>query len=111
MEFARAVREGMSRYVGMGRLGLGFEGVLLLLLLLLLSLLLLLLGVVVGFGGVERIVQELRLRKGRTLKVFDGGEVDVELVVGLELDAVAVGAEDDEGGMERTMRLVIGSAV
>ncbi len=83
----------------MGRLGLGLGGVLLLL------------CVVVEFGGVERIVQEVRVRTGRTLKMFDGGGAGAELVVALELDAVAVGAEDDEDGMERTIRFVIGSAV
>ncbi len=98
VELVRAVREGMSRYVGMGRFGLGFEGVLLLL-------------CVVEFGGVERMVQEVSVRKGRTLKVLDGGGAGVELVVGLELDAVAAGAEEDEDGMERTIRFVIGSAV
>ncbi len=99
MELVRAVREGISRYVGMGRLGLGFEGVLLLL------------CAVTGFGGVERIVQEVRVRRGRILKVLVGGvEADVELVVGLEFDAAPVGAED-EGGIERTIRFVIGSAV
>ena len=100
VEFVRVVREGMSRYVGWGRLGWGLERVLLLL------------CVGIGFGGVERIVQEVRVRMGRSLKVLVGGvEEEVELLVGLELDAAAVGAEDDEGGMERTIRFVIGSAV
>lgn len=101
MELVRVVREGISRYVGWGRLGLGLERELLLFCV-----------VVTRFEGVERTVQEVRVRMGRILKVFVGGvEEEVELLVGLELDAAAVGAEDDEGGMESTIRFVMGSAV
>jgi hypothetical protein len=102
VELVRLVREAMSRYVGWGRLGLGLER----------RVLVLVLCVVMGFEGVERTVQEVRVRMGRILKVLVGGvEEEVELLVGLELDAAAVGGEDEEGGMERTIRFVIGSAV
>jgi len=83
----RAVREGMSRVVGAGRLRLGLEG---------------LVGLVVGR---ERMVKDVRWGMGMSLNVLAGGaDEDV-----LELDAV--GVEEVAGGRERTMRLVTGSAV
>jgi hypothetical protein len=78
----RACREGMSRGAGAGRLGLAC--------------------------GRERTVKHVRVGMGRILKVLMGGaRVDAEVVGILELE-VEVETGD---AMERTMRLVIGSAV
>lgn len=64
-------------------------------------------------AGSERIVKDARRAIGRRVKVFVGVEPRAEVV---ELDAVGVVEmvelmEEGAGGMERTMRLVIGSAV
>jgi hypothetical protein len=59
------------------------------------------------------MVKDVRVEMGRILKVVvAGARVDVEVVVMLELE-VEVEVEEDDGGdeIERTMRLVIGSAV
>jgi hypothetical protein len=110
--WVRAWREGMSRGWVCGRLGLRLG-----------------LGVVLVWGlveegeleaevevlgaGSERIVKDARRAIGRRVKVFVGVEPRADVV---ELDAVGVVemvelVEEGAGGMERTMRLVIGSAV
>ncbi len=63
---------------------------------------------VVVVEGRERMVKEVKRGMGRILKVFVfvGAGVEAEVV---ELETAFDG--EDDGGMERTMRLVIGSAV
>lgn len=96
----RCVRDGRSRGVGCGRLGLKFELEL------------------VKFeveSGRERMVKEVRRGMGRSLKVFVDGNADVDVDVGVEFEAeravVVEEGEVDVGGMEMTIRFVIGSAV
>jgi len=81
----RACREDMSRGVGEGRFGLAC--------------------------GRERIVNDVRVGMGRILKVLIGGarvDVEVEVVMlDLEVEQGEVAGEE----IDKTMRLVIGSAV
>lgn len=82
--------EDMSRAVGGGRLGLVSS-------------------VDALFGvGRERMVKDVKEPMGRILNVFVGEEV---VVGGLGLEALVGVAAGEDGAMERTMRLVIGSAV
>lgn len=91
VEAVRAVREGMSRATRVGRLGVCVW------------------EVVVEVGR-ERIVKDVRRGMGRSLKVFVGAEL-AGVVVELDAAIAVADVEEGDGEIERTIRLVIGSAV
>lgn len=100
MVLARWVREGISRWVGWGRLRSELVE-------------LVELAELEVEVGRERTVKEASTGIGMSLKVFvdDDADVDADVEVKVELEVERAEGEEDDGGMERTTRCVVGSAV